>query len=164
MLLRKPDSKIFSSLALRYLVFDEIHTYSGARGVEVSLLVRRLRERLQSLGAKHLQLIGTSATITSHQDTKQTRLSVAEFAQQFFGEPVDTNGIILETPKPFEIPEKSYLPDQIIFSEQIDELHLEEVFTVVAPESEAQNLDISEPQEVRLGRLIKVNKLFQRMV
>src|ERR1019366_6680623 len=43
---------------LRYLVFDELHTYRGRQGADVALLVRRSRE---FFGAKQLQVGGTSA-------------------------------------------------------------------------------------------------------
>jgi hypothetical protein len=45
---------------LRFLVLDELHTYRGRQGADVALLVRRSRE---FFGAKHLQVVGTSATV-----------------------------------------------------------------------------------------------------
>ncbi len=46
---------------LRFLVFDELHTYRGRQGADVALLIRRIRARcLQSVIC-----IGTSATMVS---------------------------------------------------------------------------------------------------
>ena len=33
---------------LRFLVFDELHTYRGRQGADVSMLIRRCREAFQS--------------------------------------------------------------------------------------------------------------------
>ena len=121
LLLRKRDSEIFNSQALKFLVFDELHTYSGARGVEVALLIRRLRERFRSIENAKLQLIGTSATISTHQDENERRASVARFASKFFGASVRADSVILETPKPIIAPKESYLPDrEILLDNKVD--------------------------------------------
>jgi len=46
LLLRPDDETLFQSGLWKYLVLDEAHTYSGAKGIEVAMLVRRLKERL----------------------------------------------------------------------------------------------------------------------
>src|SRR5262249_26106846 len=38
---RSPDVALFAEAPIKYLVFDEAHTYSGATGAEVACLVRR---------------------------------------------------------------------------------------------------------------------------
>ncbi|MFP3471503.1 hypothetical protein R0J90_15795, partial [Micrococcus sp. SIMBA_144] len=50
MLLRVADQKIWSesALSLRYLVLDEFHTYDGAQGTDVAMLLRRLGMKLKS--------------------------------------------------------------------------------------------------------------------
>jgi ATP-dependent helicase YprA (DUF1998 family) len=40
---RLPDVGLFADAPLKYLVFDEAHTYSGATGAEVACLIRRIR-------------------------------------------------------------------------------------------------------------------------
>ena len=40
---RLPDVALFAEAPLRYLVFDEAHTYGGATGAEVACLIRRVR-------------------------------------------------------------------------------------------------------------------------
>ena len=47
---------------LQFLVLDELHTYRGRQGGDVSLLVRRVRVACESPG---MQCIGTSATLAS---------------------------------------------------------------------------------------------------
>ena len=41
LLLRPQDSDTFRQQRLRYVILDEAHTYSGAQGIDVSLLMRR---------------------------------------------------------------------------------------------------------------------------
>ncbi|PNE04195.1 DEAD/DEAH box helicase [Alcanivorax sp. MD8A] len=47
---------------LRYLVVDELHTFDGAQGTDLSLLIRRLRARL-GMAPDKLLCVGTSATL-----------------------------------------------------------------------------------------------------
>lgn len=77
---------------LRYLVFDEMHTYDGAQGADVALLVRRLKARL-GIAAGELTCVGTSATLSSSQDG-QTKLLT--FARRLSGEDFDGDSIITE--------------------------------------------------------------------
>ncbi|GIW70795.1 MAG: hypothetical protein KatS3mg102_0337 [Planctomycetota bacterium] len=63
LLLVRPEDQRFLDRAgggLRFLVFDELHTYRGRQGADVAMLVRRLKERCAAGGLVH---IGTSATM-----------------------------------------------------------------------------------------------------
>jgi hypothetical protein len=70
--------------ALRFLVLDEIHTYTGKRGADVACLIRRLKQHTSTIGA--LRCIGTSATVQSGA-AEDARAQIAEFAASLFGEP-----------------------------------------------------------------------------
>jgi ATP-dependent helicase YprA (DUF1998 family) len=63
LLLRPEDSPIFDTSRLRFLCLDEAHTYTGAQGIEVSMLLRRLKQRLGKRRGE-IQCIATSATLT----------------------------------------------------------------------------------------------------
>ena len=54
MLLRYEDRRIWQQSAgsLQYLVLDEFHTYDGAQGTDVSMLLRRLGLTLKSHGGR----------------------------------------------------------------------------------------------------------------
>ncbi|MBD2714370.1 DEAD/DEAH box helicase [Microvirga sp. STR05] len=67
--------------SLRYLVFDELHTYRGRQGADVSLLIRRLHAHSQ----QELICIGTSATMVSGGTLANQRSEVARVANQIFG-------------------------------------------------------------------------------
>ncbi len=83
---RSPDVEFFAQAQhLRYLVFDEAHTYEGAVGAEVACLIRRLR-LLAGKDADDVICIGTSATLTSKSETGEDSEDEAiRFASRFFG-------------------------------------------------------------------------------
>src|SRR5579875_1342695 len=67
LLTRGKDLGMFVDAPLKYLVFDEAHTYTGAVGAEVSCLIRRLRA-FCGKSADDVICIGTSATVTDLND------------------------------------------------------------------------------------------------
>ncbi|QGM30135.1 DEAD/DEAH box helicase [Bacillus sp. N3536] len=87
LLLRPEDTSFFDgpyARNWRYLVLDEVHTYNGANGVEIGMLLRRLKDRIQAYENNLLQCIATSATLGSDDNVKQL---VMQFATDIFGEP-----------------------------------------------------------------------------
>ena len=80
LLLRPEDSPLFLSGCWRYVVLDEAHTYAGAQGIELSLLLRRLKHR-PGRHPGEVRCIATSATLT--QDDQS---AAADFAATLFGE------------------------------------------------------------------------------
>ncbi len=71
------------------MVVDELHTFDGAQGTDLALLLRRLRARLRT-PAGHLICVGTSATLGDTLDTESLR----EYARQVFGVPFDESSVI----------------------------------------------------------------------
>ncbi|MGQ1838223.1 DEAD/DEAH box helicase [Kocuria turfanensis] len=96
LLLRKPDRPLWehSAESLRYLVLDEFHTYNGAQGTDVALLIRRLRLLLERLAPQrtHLVPVATSATLGDDRDIAP----VAEFATTIFGVDFSTDAVVTE--------------------------------------------------------------------
>lgn len=90
-----PDKAIRKQAkGLRYLVLDELHTYRGRQGADVAMLVRRVRERFN----RDLQCIGTSATMSSGEDSPIERnKTVAGVASRLFGAVVKPKHVITET-------------------------------------------------------------------
>jgi len=91
LLTRGKDLGMFIDAPLKYLVFDEAHTYSGAVGAEVSCLIRRLRA-FCGKSADDVICIGTSATVTdlNNEDGAEEAF---QFAHRFFG--VDPARVVL---------------------------------------------------------------------
>ena len=77
---------------LRYLIFDELHTYRGRQGADVSFLIRRIKH----LASNQLVCIGTSATMVSMGGSEDRKAAVAEFATKIFGEKFENSHIIEE--------------------------------------------------------------------
>jgi len=81
LMLRPRDADIFDSHRLQFIVLDEAHSYSGAQGIEIALLMRRLREYL--VGAdRGLQFVLTSATMG---DEESSVAKVVQFAKDISG-------------------------------------------------------------------------------
>lgn len=76
---------------LRYIVVDELHTFDGAQGTDLALLLRRLRARLQTPEG-HLICAGTSATLGGNADTSPLR----EYARQVMGGDFSPESVITE--------------------------------------------------------------------
>ncbi len=104
MLVRPEDQRFLDKVGggVRFLVFDELHTYRGRQGADVAMLIRRLKERCAAPSLIH---VGTSATmVTNREATPQERRStVAEFAQRLFGHPFAAHQIVEETLEPFTV-------------------------------------------------------------
>lgn len=65
LLLRPLDTELFDGPTgghWRFIVADEAHVYDGATGIEVGMLLRRLRDRVMR-GGRGLRCIATSATL-----------------------------------------------------------------------------------------------------
>lgn len=101
MLIRPIESRIFDLTAqwlksdpdaVVTLVIDEAHTYSGARGTEVALLIRRLRQRLGlPPGTRQVRCIATSASLPTGGAARQ---QVASFAGDLFGESAESFTVV----------------------------------------------------------------------
>jgi ATP-dependent helicase YprA (DUF1998 family)/very-short-patch-repair endonuclease len=79
---------------LRFLVLDELHTYRGRQGADVSMLVRRCRE---AFSGNNMICVGTSATMVSEGDSTKQMKTVAEVATKVFGTDVPESNVIGET-------------------------------------------------------------------
>lgn len=121
-LVRREDASLFDTLGkqgrLKYLVLDEMHTYSGHQGADMALLVRRFKARTGTAGT--LRCIGTSATVDSG-DPAEARATIAGFAQRLFGEPFEPDHVVGETYGPKETNELDgslYLSPEVIGTEE----------------------------------------------
>lgn len=90
---------------LRYLVVDELHTFDGAQGTDLAMLIRRLRRRLRCED-KRLICIGTSATLGDASDTAPLR----EYAGQVFATDFDPNAVITESREGFD----GFIGDKVV--------------------------------------------------
>lgn len=95
LLTRSEDRDLVSAAhGLRFLVFDELHTYRGRQGADVALLIRRCR---LAFGGGEIVCIGTSATMASGGTSEDQKRSVANVAKTLFGIPFELDQVIGET-------------------------------------------------------------------
>ena len=108
LLLRYEDKAIWqqSARSLQYLVLDEFHTYDGAQGTDVAMLLRRLgltlksylpgdaltdAERARPLG--RVTPVATSATLGDQGDPAE----MIGFARTVFGDDFDETSVVTES-------------------------------------------------------------------
>ena len=96
LLLRPADNAFFDGVnaqSWKFIALDEAHIYNGAIGIEIAMLLRRLKDRVVRSEPGRLQMIATSATLgRGEQDFPE----VVAFTSHLFGErfewdPEDTN-------------------------------------------------------------------------
>lgn len=92
---RERQRLLGAAQGLRFLVLDELHTYRGRQGADVSMLVRRVREATGAGDA--LQCIGTSATMSTADTVAEQRIEVAQVASRIFGASVVPEHVITES-------------------------------------------------------------------
>jgi len=110
LLLRAEDQPLWkqSALSLQYLVLDEFHTYDGAQGTDVAMLLRRLGLALKSYWPEEHPLIteearrrplgrltpvATSATLGDEGDPA----AMLDFAHTVFGERFSPDAVVTES-------------------------------------------------------------------
>jgi DEAD/DEAH box helicase domain-containing protein len=174
LLIRPKDRQLWSLNGpdtLRYVVVDELHTFDGAQGTDLALLLRRLRARL-GMASENLICAGTSATLGGSADTGPLR----DYARQIFGVEFSEDSVITENrlseveflgSRPIEhvlYPQPDFAtvldPDQ--YSGQ--EAAVAAWFSVFFP-TEPVPADIAEPAwKRRLGDLLKQHLLFVNLI
>lgn len=86
LLLRPKDTEFFDGETgrfWRFIVLDEVHTYDGAAGIEIAMLMRRLKDRVVTSTPGRIRYIATSATLGRGRNDYP---AVAQFAEALFGE------------------------------------------------------------------------------
>ncbi|MBI4304400.1 MAG: DEAD/DEAH box helicase [Chloroflexi bacterium] len=121
LLLRPDDSPLFDNGRARwwtFLVLDEAHQYRGSRGIEMAMLLRRLKQRLREGGrSEFFHCIATSATLVGRDGDK---VPVATFASNLFDEEFREEDVILGESEPIPEPgPKSLSPDEYQVLEEV---------------------------------------------
>jgi DEAD/DEAH box helicase domain-containing protein len=94
LLMRPQDQKLWACNGpdtLRYLVVDELHTFDGAQGTDLSLLIRRLRARFE-MTPEQLVCVGTSATLGGDDSIN----GLLGYASDIFSSPFRRGSVIAE--------------------------------------------------------------------
>ena len=151
LLIRPKDSSLFKGNEWRFIVLDEIHSYSGALGVEIAMLIRRLKDRVVKSETKRLQCFGTSATLG---EGERDYPKIAEFAENLFGEKFVASDVIGASRKKLGDTEKSVWSTgspnlyksvrEAVFSNQsLDPSILKNIMRSEVPESVLNKAEVS---------------------
>lgn len=125
LLLRPAETNFFDGPTgqhWKFIVLDEVHTYQGAKGGEIRMLLKRLRDRIVASSRRRITFIGTSATIGSDESDMP---KLAKFAGDLFDENVEyqigvgENDII----RPRYESRKQFVTDVQLSVEEIKGLH-----------------------------------------
>ena len=95
LLMRPKDQKLWqynSEETLKYLIVDELHSFDGAQGTDLSCLIRRMKDRLK-MPKDHLVCVGTSATLGDDSSIQ----GLTEFAGKVFQDDFTPESVIGET-------------------------------------------------------------------
>ena len=94
LLTRSEDRELVrAAKGLRFLVFDELHTYRGRQGADIAMLIRRCRHAF----GNDILCVGTSATMASGGSSEEQNLEVARVSQSLFGVAFTPEQIVGET-------------------------------------------------------------------
>jgi DEAD/DEAH box helicase domain-containing protein len=94
LLLRPKDQELWKNndaKTLRYLVVDELHTFDGAQGTDLAMLIRRLKVKLQ-VSDGELVCVGTSATLGAYSQIGD----LTDYASNIFDSFFDQQAVIAE--------------------------------------------------------------------
>lgn len=95
LLIRGRDRELWTrntTETLRFLVVDEIHTFDGAQGADLAMLIRRVKDRLKT-PERHLACVGSSATLG---EGDEASVALRRYAEDVFGEEFDEESVIRE--------------------------------------------------------------------
>ena len=92
LLFRPRDSFLFKDHRVKFVVLDEAHTYSGAQGIDIGMLMRRLQTYLYPRAKNNIQFILTSATMGSEENSKR---EIAKFASDLTGASFNESSVLV---------------------------------------------------------------------
>ncbi|MGG5753654.1 DEAD/DEAH box helicase [Zafaria sp. Z1313] len=137
LLLRHEDASLWrdSATSLQYLVLDEFHTYDGAQGTDVAMLLRRLGLALKSSWPEDLTPQGlteedrrrplgritpvaTSATLGGSGGAR----AMLDFAETIFGEPLEDEALVTESRMSFDTWKGLSIRDPGVVARDLDDI------------------------------------------
>ncbi len=160
---RGKDLGMFEEAPLKFLVFDEAHTYTGARGAEVSCLIRRIKTFCHKK-ADEVICIGTSATITNPEEEH----AGIKFAHRFFGVDPKKIKLIEEEYEEEYWPQQQKTPQlvgedaQHLFLDTLEALEGDgnpEAISKVVEKLTQQKTDQQKPWQEEVYNILKHNKI-----
>lgn len=165
LLLRPEDHSFFDGEFARkwkFIVLDEVHSYQGAQGAELSMLMRRVKDRVVDSEKGRIQFIGTSATLGGKLDEMS---EISEFGTSLFGEQLnyhesDTSlqDIVLPDIKDLSAENENWNASAEAITALVQVLETthsaQEFFSIAKQEGFPENLDIEKGIREVCGRVM----------
>ncbi len=101
-LVRMKDQPLFEHNKLHTIVLDEAHSYSGSMAAEITMLIRRLRVKLNK-EAKDIHFFATSATLGDPERDGGAKMK--QFAASLFSKDIEDIDVILGKKKADDLPD-----------------------------------------------------------
>lgn len=138
-LLLRPGDNIFfnetNAKKWKFIVFDEAHSYEGAKGIEVGTLIKRVKSMLER---NDVQFILTSATLGGKKDNEK----IIKFANLLCNTNFDDNSIIRANSAPPQLnKEPQELPFQL-YKDLAEKIRENEKNTEIIKYLKEKNIDI----------------------
>lgn len=164
---RRKDTQWLSTGSLKFVVLDEIHSYSGSNGIDVAFLMRRLKRESRSKPI----FIGTSATLSQKQDELERKSSIAKFASDIFGEEFTISDVIEAEYEEYKFPEIEFVPSSLESFEDLleefqnlDDASWEDVSKILSKINPNFKIAKNNPISIELGKALLGNAFFQELV
>ena len=158
---------------MRYLIVDELHTFDGAQGADLALLI----SVLNIVWVR--QKITSSVSVHGNSEVGRGRQSCVEYGETIFGEPFVGDAVVRETRLgPSEaldaddllaLPQQETIENAILEAEDLDQPNAAKVLTdalfseePTSPESALQLLEQTAPDSIEfrleLGKVLKQSR------
>ena len=165
-LLRPVDKKLFQNNKVKFLVLDEMHTYAGARGADVALMIRRLKRRLDldSIEKLNLRCIGTSATMSKSRSPIERQKEIAKFATNLFGTTFTANDVFEGKREKWQFTEPVLLEnyEKLNILDSLESNFEEKHFVDLCKQIDPNTIQIPNQNKKKfLGKLLLKNEFFQ---
>ena len=168
LLLRPVDNLFFDGETGNYwkfIVIDEAHVYNGANGIEIAMLLRRVKDRIVKSQSGKIQMIATSATLGRGE---QDFPAVVDFAKNLFNESfewdlenLNKQDIVKATRVPYILHENQWQQsDSQLFIKLNDFLETESTDSINILQQVCK--DYSVPQEVLSSALAGLENLSEK--
>ncbi len=164
---RKEDTQWLSTGLLKFIVLDEVHSYSGSKGIDVAFLMRRIKKESQSKPI----FIGTSATLSQKHDEFERKSSIANFASNIFGEDFTISDVIEAEYEEYVFPKSTFVPQKLESLEDLledvpdlDKAPKDIVLRILSKINPDFELSWEEPISIGLGRALLENVFFQELI
>lgn len=167
-LMRKQNNILFNKNKIQYVVLDELHAYYGISGIDVSIMMRRLKNKIlkNKLGNSPIQYIGTSATMSKSNNDESRKSNISNFAKKIFNEDFSNLDIIEGIKNTWKFPSPTVLSqyEPLKISDNVDENFEKIKFNSICKQITGKDTPSIKNDKLYLGKILLTNDFFQFLI